>query len=83
MGVAWTGIFAAAILGPGSLPAMLFLFAGLFGAYWLDCADGLVARATHTTSHFGAVSDKLADLAVSLGTNAFLGFAALGFAEQP
>jgi phosphatidylglycerophosphate synthase len=39
----------------------LALFVGLQLAYILDCADGVLARATGKTSSFGAMLDKLCD----------------------
>jgi phosphatidylglycerophosphate synthase len=63
---AWTG---AAYVGLGPLsPAVggCVLLASLLLAYSLDCADGVLARATQTTSPFGAVLDKVMDAATAM-----------------
>ncbi|MBU2574378.1 MAG: CDP-diacylglycerol--glycerol-3-phosphate 3-phosphatidyltransferase [Elusimicrobia bacterium] len=40
-----------------------------------DCVDGVIARRTHTTTHFGAIVDPLADKILILST--FLAFASI------
>jgi phosphatidylglycerophosphate synthase len=40
----------------------VILLLGLQFAYGLDCADGVLARATKRTSEFGAILDKVLDL---------------------
>ena len=44
-----------------SVLAALVIFFGLQIAYIIDCADGVLARATNQTSAFGALLDKLCD----------------------
>jgi phosphatidylglycerophosphate synthase len=56
----------------------LALGMGLFLAYFLDCADGVVARVTGRCSRFGAILDKLADLVVAAFASLWLGLHALG-----
>lgn len=53
------------------------LFASLLGAYWLDCADGMVARVGGSASRFGMIYDKVVDAVVALVTTVALGMAAL------
>jgi phosphatidylglycerophosphate synthase len=52
------------------------LFITLHLAYALDCADGVLARATGTTSRSGALLDKMADLLSSMFIPGILGIAA-------
>lgn len=47
-------------------------------AFWLDCADGPLARVTGTTSSFGAVLDKTVDMTVAVLTASVVGVFALG-----
>lgn len=56
--------------------AGLVLLITLHLAYGLDCADGVLARATRTTSRSGALLDKMADLLSSLFIPGILGIAA-------
>ena len=75
-----TGVGGACIVA--SLPdlsnlwAGLILFITLHLAYGLDCADGVLARATRCTSRSGALLDKMADLLGSLFIPGILGIAA-------
>jgi len=76
--VAWIG---AALVGFGGLqPAVgaIWLLAVLHFAYALDCADGVLARATRTTSPFGAVLDKVMDAATMILVPGLLGIGGLG-----
>lgn len=56
--------------------AGLVLLVTLHLGYGLDCADGVLARATRTTSRAGALLDKMADLLSSLFIPGILGIAA-------
>lgn len=47
-------------------------------SFWLDCADGVLARGTGKGSSFGAVLDKTIDMAVAVLYGSVLGVAALG-----
>lgn len=58
--------------------AGLFLFITLHLAYGLDCADGVLARATRRTSRSGGLLDKCADLLGSMMIPGILGIAAFG-----
>ncbi len=58
--------------------AGIFLFIMLHLAYGLDCADGLLARATRRTSRSGGLLDKCADLLGSMMIPGILGVAAFG-----
>jgi len=60
----------------------LLLFVSLHLAYGLDCADGVLARATGRTSQAGFLMDKCADLAGSLVVPGVLGIAASGTADS-
>lgn len=55
-----------------------WLAAFLLLSYWLDCADGPLARVTGASSSFGAVLDKTMDMTVAVLTASVLGVAALG-----
>jgi hypothetical protein len=66
---------------PGVDGVLLFGFLHL--AYGLDCADGVLARATGRTSQAGFLMDKCADLAGSLVVPGVLGIAAFGKACGP
>jgi phosphatidylglycerophosphate synthase len=58
--------------------AGLVLFITLHLAYGLDCADGVLARATHRTSKSGVLLDKAADLVGAMVIPGVLGLAAFG-----
>ena len=58
--------------------AGLLLFIVLHLAYGLDCADGVLARATRTTSRSGALLDIMADLLGAMLIPGILGIAAFG-----
>jgi phosphatidylglycerophosphate synthase len=72
------GVLVVATGGMDRLAGGCVLFTALFGAYWLDCADGVLARVTGRTSSFGAIFDKVIDVLVALCAVAALGVAALG-----
>jgi phosphatidylglycerophosphate synthase len=61
-----TGVGGACVLAAfpemPRLGAGLLLLVSLHLAYGLDCADGVLARATGTSSRSGALLDKMADL---------------------
>ena len=77
-----TGVGGAFVVA--SFPQMpeavagLFLLVALHLSYGLDCADGVLARATRTTSPSGALLDKIADLLGSMLIPGILGIAAFG-----
>ncbi|MGI8602779.1 MAG: CDP-alcohol phosphatidyltransferase family protein [Verrucomicrobiales bacterium] len=56
----------------------IIIFLSLFGAYWLDCADGVLARVTGQASSFGAVLDKVVDFVGAMLVVAILGLSAMG-----
>ncbi|HWB07027.1 MAG TPA: CDP-alcohol phosphatidyltransferase family protein [Verrucomicrobiales bacterium] len=58
--------------------AGLVLFLSLHLAYGLDCADGVLARATRQTSRSGKLLDKTADLIGAMMIPGILGLAAFG-----
>ncbi len=58
--------------------AGLILFASLHLAYGLDCADGVLARATGRTSKSGLLLDKSADFISAMMVPGILGIAAFG-----
>lgn len=47
-------------------------------AFWLDCADGVLARGTGKGSSFGAAFDKTIDMTVAVLCGSVLGVMALG-----
>jgi phosphatidylglycerophosphate synthase len=69
---AWVG-FAVDHRGLGAV----LLYAGLMLAYSLDCADGVLARATGQCSPFGAILDKVMDAGTMIFVPGLLGAAAL------
>ena len=77
-----TGVGGAlAVAAQPQLPLPLagaFLFVMLHLAYGLDCADGVLARATRRTSLSGGLLDKCADLLGSMLIPGILGIAAFG-----
>ena len=58
--------------------AGVILFITLHLAYGLDCADGVLARATRRTSRSGSLLDKCGDLLGSMMIPGILGIAAFG-----
>jgi len=77
-----TGVGGACVVALSedmSAPAAgALLFLALHLAYGLDCADGLLARATHTASRSGALLDKMSDLLGAMLIPGILGIAAFG-----
>lgn len=70
---------ACAIALSPTMPALtggIFLFIMLHLAYGLDCADGVLARATQRTSKAGGLLDKMADLLGAMIIPGLLGVAA-------
>jgi phosphatidylglycerophosphate synthase len=77
-----TGVGGALVvaLNPGlsHLTGGILLLLTLHLAYGLDCADGVLARATRTNSRSGALLDKMSDLLGALIIPGILGIAAFG-----
>jgi len=69
-------IFVALEPGLSPLAAGIVLFLTLHLAYGLDCADGVLARATRRTSRSGGLLDKCADLLGAMTIPGILGVAA-------
>lgn len=76
--VAGVGGTVAVALAGGLPPAAggVILFVALHLAYGLDCADGVLARATGRTSKTGGLLDKMSDLLGSMIIPGVLGVAA-------
>jgi phosphatidylglycerophosphate synthase len=62
----------------GRLVESLILFGTLHLGYFLDCADGVLARVTKTGSRFGQMFDKIVDAIVAMALPGVLYWAALG-----
>jgi phosphatidylglycerophosphate synthase len=70
--IAWLGAAWAALGAHSAGMACLVLLLSLFLSYSLDCADGVLARATRTTSPFGAILDKVIDATTMIVVPGFL-----------
>jgi phosphatidylglycerophosphate synthase len=79
--VAWIGATWVAFGGDPPAVGALWLLLILHFAYCLDCADGVLARATRTTSPFGAILDKVMDAATMILVPGLLGIGA--FSRPP
>lgn len=73
-------IWAVAWLDSPILSGMVVLLT-LHFSYAIDCADGVLARATGRTSSFGAVLDKVVDTYVSIVPMGILAFGGLSLAS--
>lgn len=67
------GAVIVGVVGMSQFAAGILLLCALQLSYGLDCADGVLARATNRTSRSGALLDKIADLSGSLIIPGILG----------